>query len=146
MAGSLDGLTSGQSSRLNILDPDGKVLTWGIISNLTYAEKADILEKTPMDGITLLPKLHKLWQGTFRYFRTDNLIMDYIIEQENNYYLGGDQLPLSIHHSILEINGSTTQLQFSNVVVMLENAGDYSGTDIVEQTVSWKGSRISKST
>jgi hypothetical protein len=143
MTGNLDGLTSGASTTLNIVE-NGKIVEWELITNFTYKEDSQIMKKIPMNAFPLHPKLFQGWSGSFSYFRSNSAIVDYIIAQQRNYYLGGDQIGLTINQTIREMNGLLTSYKFSNVVVLLDNGGSFSGTDIVEQSLSFMCSVMDK--
>lgn len=144
MANSLNGITGGENTRVSFLNSDGVVLQWTLAQKFSYSQKLDILEKFLMNGDPRNIPIPKGWRGNMTFHRGDNAILNYFIQQEANYYLGGDELPCTIHHTINEINGPPTNLVFSGVVMMLENGGDYNGVDTVEMSVSFEAARLTK--
>lgn len=135
-----NGLTTGIDSKITFSDADG-VRQFAILESFHSSENADAPEKVAMDGSTRFPKFHKGWKGSFTFQRTSDVLDRYIALQESEFYGGIDQLPGTITQTITNVDGSVSQYSFSNVVLILENAGDYTGTDIVTQTFSWMASR-----
>lgn len=136
----VNGLTSGIDSKITFTDADG-VQKFAILESFHSSENADAPEQVAMDGSTRFPKFHKGWKGSFVFERTSDVLDRYIALQESAYYQGIDQKPGTITQTITNVDGSVSQYSFSNVVLILENAGDYTGTDIVKQTFSWMASR-----
>lgn len=136
----LDGLTSGQSTRLTIVDIDG-VKNFSIIEAFSASENANIPDHTAMDGITRHPKFHMGWSGSFTYQRGSPALDNYIASSERNYYEGGDQVDATITQTISELDGTKSEWQFTGCVFMLTDGGQYSGTDIVKQSVTFKAKR-----
>lgn len=137
---SLDGLTSGQSTKIVFTSPDG-VQKFAILESFTAKPDSPTLKEIAIDGTTRHPHLPQGWSGTCVFQRGNHFLDDYIAAQETNYYLGGDQINLTITQSISELDGSVTQWQFTGVVPTLEDGGNYSGTEIVKQTMSFMGAR-----
>lgn len=140
---SLDGLTSGQSSTVTWTDIDGNK-KFEILESFTFRENSNISDETAIDGVTRHPKFYMGWHGSAVYQRGSSALDDYFASQERNYYLGGDQINMTITQTIKEVNGSTTQWQFTGVVLMMEDGGSFSGTAIVKQSISWKANRRMK--
>lgn len=136
----LNGLNSGIDVTLKFTDING-VQKFAILESFTSSENANVPDHVSIDGLNRLPKFHLGWKGTFVFQRNSNAIDDYIVLQESQYYLGADQLPGTITQTVKGNNGSLTQYQYTNVVLVLEDAGMYSGTDIVKQTLTFSASR-----
>lgn len=135
-----NGLNSGIDVKITYTDADG-VRQFAILESFSVAEKASVPEKTGIDGLTYFPKFHPGWGGTFTYLRTNNVLDKYIALEEAGFFLGADQLPGTIHHTITEIDKSITQIIYTNVVLVLEDAGTWTGTEVVTQRVTWYASR-----
>ena len=135
-----NGLSTGIDIKISFSDADG-VQQFAILESFSASENATATEKVAIDGTTRFPKFHLGWKGSFVYQRNSDVLDQYIALQEANYYLGVDQLPGTITQTITEANGSVSQYSYSNVVLILENGGTWTGTDIVTQNFSWQGSR-----
>lgn len=136
----LNGLNSGLDVTFKYTDANG-VQQFSKLESFTMSENAPVLEQVAMDGSTRFPKFHQGWKGSAVFQRNSNAIDSYIALQETNYYLGADQLPGTITETIKENDGTVSQYQYTNVVLVLEDGGTSSGTDIIKQTLSIYASR-----
>ncbi len=136
----LNGLTSGIDCKITFTDVNG-VENFTIIESFNAKEDATVGKEIGMDGTVRHPKFHQGESGSFSFQRNDAFLDNYIAAQEASYYLGADQLPLTISQTITESDGSVSQYQYTNVVITLEDMGNYSGTEIVKQKVSFMASR-----
>src|SRR5271166_5234906 len=121
----LDGLTSGIDHKITITDLNG-VQQFAIIENFTAKEDAPVDKIVAMDGTVRHPKFHQGWSGSFTLERNSAFQDSYFAQQEASYYLGADQVPVVITETITENDGSVSQWQFSQVVLVFDNAGNYS--------------------
>ncbi len=135
-----NGLSTGIDHKLVFNDING-VENFVIIENFTSKEDAVVGKEIAMDGTVRHPKFHEGWSGSFTLQRTSNFADNYFALQEAAYYLGIDQLPMIITETITEPDGSINQYQYTNVVLALEDAGNWSGTEIVKQRISFMASR-----
>jgi hypothetical protein len=135
-----DGLTSGISSTTNWTDINGNQ-KFEILESFTFKENSDVKDETAIDGKTRHPLFLFGWTGSAVFQRGSNFIDTYFANRERNYYLGGDQINLTVTQTIKEVNGSISQYQFTGLILQMDDGGMYSGTEIVKQTLSWKCSR-----
>lgn len=136
----VNGLSSGIDHKLVFTDVNG-IQQFVIIENFTAKEDAVMDKVISMDGTVRHPKFHEGWSGSFTLERSNNVMDNYIALQEASYYQGTDQLPITITETISEPNGTTSQYQFTGVVITMEDAGNWSGTEIVRQRISFMASR-----
>lgn len=136
----LDGLTSGIDHKVSFIDSSG-VLQFATIESFTSKEDATTDKKISMDGVVRHPKFHQGWSGSFSLQRSSNFMDSYIAQQEARYNLGLDQIPVTITETITEENGSLSQYQYTRAVLTLEDAGNYSGTEIAVQKVGFVAAR-----
>lgn len=136
----LNGLTSGIDHKLTFTDING-VQNFQIIENFTSREDATTDKIIAMDGTVRHPKFHQGWSGSFTLERNGPFMDNYIALQEAGYYLGQDQIPITITETITENDGTVSMYQYTQCVVTLEDAGNYSGTEIVKQNVTFMGAR-----
>jgi len=136
----LDGLTSGIDHKITITDING-VQQFSIIEDFSAKEDAPISTQIAMDGQVRHPKFHQGWSGSFTLQRNTPFTDTYFALQEASYYLGADQIPATITETITENDGTVSQWQYSQVVLVFDDAGTFSGTDIVKQRVSFMAAR-----
>lgn len=132
----LNGLTSGIDVTLTITDSTG-ILYFALVESFTSKEDAVIDKLIQINGQVRHPKFHQGWSGALVLQRNSAVIDAYIATQEIRYYQGKDQREIVINQVITESNGTVSQWQYRDVVVALEDAGNYSGTEIVKQSLSF---------
>lgn len=135
-----NGLSTGIDHKLVFTDING-VQQFVIIESFTAKEDAVIGKEIAIDGTVRHPKFHQGWSGSFTLERSNNVMDNYIALQEASYYRGIDQLPMTITETITETNGNISQYQYTNVVLSLDNAGNWSGTEIAKQQITFNASR-----
>ncbi len=135
-----NGLSVGIDHKLTFNDISG-VKNFVILESFTAKEDANVGKEIGMDGNVRHPKFHQGWSGSFTLQRSNNVMDQYIALQEASYYRGVDQIPMTITETITETDGSISQYQYTNVVIMLEDAGNWSGTEVAKQRVSFFASR-----
>ena len=138
-----NGLSTGIDTKIYFSDANG-VQQFALLESFEASENADVIEKIQCDGVTKFPKFHKGWKGTFTFQRNSDVLDSYIAVQESVYYLGVDQLPGTITQTIIEVDGTVSQYSYSNAVLVLQDGGTWSGTDIVTQKFSFNASRKQK--
>jgi hypothetical protein len=135
-----NGLSTGIDHVLVFNDITG-VRQFVILESFTAKEDATTDKKIAIDGTVRHPKFHVGWSGSF-IIQRDNPVMDnYFAQQEASYYQGIDQLPMTITETITESNGNVSQFQYTNVVLVFDSAGMWSGTQTVDQSMSFLASR-----
>lgn len=135
-----NGLNTGIDHKIVFTDATG-VLQYAILESFSAKEDATTDKVIAMDGTVRHPKFHQGWSGTFVLQRDGNVMDRYIALQEASYYRGVDQIPMTITETITEADGSVSKYQYTNVVVLLGDAGTWSGTEIVKQSISFEASR-----
>lgn len=135
-----NGLNTGIDHKIVFTDASG-IQNFVIIESFSAKEDATTDKVVAMDGTVRHPKFHLGWSGSFVLQRDDNSMDRYIALQEAAYYRGTDQVPMTITETITEANGVVSKYQYTNVVVTLGDAGTWSGTEIVKQSVSFEASR-----
>lgn len=135
---SLDGLSAGISHTLSFVDPvQGTLQFTTAIKSFTSKPDTQTDKFVQMDGRVRHPKFHTGGSGSFVVGRDSSYIDDYFINQQNQYLSGQNQVDVTITETILESDGSTTQYQYVNCVLSLDDSGEWSGTAIVEEHVSF---------
>jgi hypothetical protein len=135
-----NGLSTGIDHELVFNDISG-VRQFVTLESFTAKEDATTDKVVAMDGTVRHPKFHVGWSGSFMLQRSNNVMDKYIALQEASYYQGIDQVPMTITETMTEVDGSVSQYQYTNVVITLDSAGNWSGTEIVRQSISFQASR-----
>jgi len=135
-----NGLSTGIDHKLTFTDING-VQNFVILENFTAKEDATTDKVVAMDGTVRHPKFHVGWSGSFSLQRSSNVMDNYFALQEASYYQGVDQLPMTITETITEPSGVVSTYQYTNVVIVFDDAGNWSGTEIVRQRISFLASR-----
>lgn len=132
--------TTGRDIALDITTPDGP-LRFSLITG--FSSKPDITDQKVkgLDGITRHARFPDGWTGQFMVTRQDATIDNYFAQLEANYYAGLNEKPATITETITEPNGSVSQYRYLQVLLKLDDAGDYKGDKTVEQKVSFVASR-----
>jgi hypothetical protein len=97
-----------------------------------------------LDGITRHVRFYDGWSGNFNIERADSTVDDYFSQLEANYYAGINELPATITETIQEPNGAVTQYRYLNVLLKLDDAGDWAGDKSVKQTISFVAAQRQK--
>jgi hypothetical protein len=90
-----------------------------------------------LDGLTRHARFYDGWSGGFDVERADSTVDDYFAQLEANYYLGISEQPATITETITEPNGAVTQYRYMQVLLKLDNAGDWKGDATVKQQISF---------
>lgn len=136
----VNGFTVGKDVSLDIVGPNGPLRFNQIVG---FSSKQDISDKgiKGLDGITRHVRFPNGWSGSFSLQRQDSTVDDYFAQLEANYYAGVNERPVSITETIQEASGQVTQYRYMDVLLKLDNAGDFKGDDSVNQSISFVASR-----
>ena len=138
-----NGLSVGRDQVLDVITSTGP-LRLGLLTN--FKKKQDTTEQRikGKDGITRPLRFFDGWSGSFELQRQSNVVEDYFIQLEANYYAGLSEGPITITETITEPDGSVSQYRYVGVVLRLEDAGDWGGDASVKQSISWMAQRCVK--
>ena len=130
----------GRDVSLIIQTPGGPLVS-GLVTS--FDSKPDMTEQKikGLDGITRPVRFFDGWSGKFEFERQDSYLDDYFAQLEANYYLGVPELPCAITETIQNPDLSISQYRYLNVLLKLDNAGDWAGDKTVKMTVSFIASR-----
>jgi hypothetical protein len=90
-----------------------------------------------LDGLTRHARFYDGWSGGFDVERQDSTVDDYFAQLEANYYQGISEQPATITETITEPNGAVTQYRYMQVLLKLDNAGEWKGDSTVKQQISF---------
>ncbi len=136
----LNGFSVGRDVSLDIIGPSGP-LRFNLITG--FNSKPDITDQKikGLDGITRHVRFPDGWSGGFDVARADSTIDDYFAQIEANYYAGLNELPVTITETITEVSGAVTQYRYLQVLLKLDDAGQWQGDQTVKQKVSFVAAR-----
>lgn len=135
-----NGFTVGRDVSLDIIGPTGP-LRLSLIT--AFSSKPDINDQRikGLDGITRHVRFPDGWSGSFSIERQDSTLDDYWAQMEANYYAGLSEQPMTITETITEVSGAVSQYRYLQVLLRLDDAGNYSGDATVKQQVSFVAAR-----
>lgn len=136
----LNGFSVGRDVSLDIIGPAGP-LRFNLVTG--FNSKPDITDQKVkgLDGITRHVRFPDGWSGAFDVTRSDSTIDDYFAQIEANYYAGLNEQPCTITETITEVSGAVTQYRYLQVLLKLDDAGQWQGDQTVKQKVSFVAAR-----
>lgn len=136
----LNGFSVGRDVSLDIIGPAGP-LRFNLVTG--FNSKPDITDQKikGLDGITRHVRFPDGWSGAFDVTRSDSTIDDYFAQIEANYYAGLNEQPCTITETITEVSGAVTQYRYLQVLLKLDDAGQWQGDQTVKQKVSFVAAR-----
>lgn len=137
---SLNGYSVGKDIALDIIGAQGPLRFSQIISFMSKPDTTDQKIKG-LDGITRHLRFPDGWSGSFEIERQDSTVDDYFSQIEANYYAGLNEIPVTITETITEVNGSVSQYRYLQVILVLEDAGNFKGDASVHQKVRFMSAR-----
>jgi len=139
----VNGFSVGRDVTLTIVGPSGP-LNFSLITGFTAKPEQSEKKVKGLDGITRHARFPDGWTGSFDIERQDSTVDDYFAALEANYYAGINEQPCTITETISEVSGAVTQFRFLNVLLKLDDAGDWSGDNTVKQKLSFMASQRQK--
>lgn len=135
-----NGYTVGRDLSLDLIGPSGPINFSQIVG---FTSKPDITDKKikGLDGITRHLRFPDGWSGSFEIERQDSTVDDYFSQIEANYYAGLNENAGTITETIQEVSGAITQYRYLQVLLTLEDAGNFKGDDSVHQKVRFVAAR-----
>lgn len=136
----LNGFSVGRDVALDIVGAAGAIQFTMITG---FRSKPDITDAKVkgLDGITRHVRFPDGWSGSFSIERQDSAVDDYFAQIEANYYAGLNEIPVTITETITEASGAVSQYRYLQVLLKLDDAGDWKGDATIKQTVSFVAAR-----
>lgn len=136
----LNGFSVGRDVSLDIVGAAGAI-QFSMITG--FRSKPDITDAKVkgLDGITRHVRFPDGWSGSFSIERQDSTVDDYFAQIEANYYAGLNEIPVTITETITEVSGAVTQYRYLQVLLKLDDAGDWKGDATIKQSVSFVAAR-----
>lgn len=142
MAG-VDGILLGQDLKLTFTDINGNY-NFAIIENFQSSETPNIISETAIDSQFRVFYFPKGWSGSFVVEQNNDVVNQYFANREAQFYLGADQANMTITVTLTYKGGTQAQYQFVGCVLTLSNAGEFTGSSIVKQTISFTANRYQR--
>lgn len=136
----INGFSVGRDQTLTVIANGAPVRFSGITG---FRSKQDTTEQkiVLMDGNVKHLRFFVGWSGSFTLERRSGTLDKFFNQLEANYYLGIAELPVFIDQVIREADGSVTSEQYTEVLLKLDDAGEWRGDSNVKQSISWLGNR-----
>lgn len=142
MAG-VDGILLGQDLKLTFTDINGNY-DFAIVESFRSSETPNIISETAMDSEFRVFYFPKGWTGTIVLQQNNDIVNQYFANRESQFYLGADQVDITITVTLTYKGGTQAQYQFTGCVLTLSDAGDFTGASIVKQTISFTAKRYQR--
>ena len=136
----LNNFNVGRDVTLDIVGPSGPQ-RFNLITGFQSKQESTETRIKGLDGITRTVRFFDGWSGSFTIERQDSTLDDLFAQLEQNYYSGFNEQPMTITQTIQEVSGATTQYRYLNVVLKLDDAGNWQGDQTVKQTLSFMSSQ-----
>lgn len=137
-----NGFTVGRDLSLHIVRADGRPLEFNELTGFQAKKNSKTRTVTLLNGKNKpVPNRGGDWVGSFDIERSDSAVDDYFAELEAAYFAGLDETPVYITETITEPSGAVSQYRYTDVVLDLEDAGNWKGDDTVKLKVSFTASR-----
>lgn len=134
------GYSIGRDIALNINTGQGILQVRGITGFNSHQEDTKVKLKL-LDGVIKTLRFFEGWAGRFDLERKDATIDKYFNQLEANFYAGLTETEVTIMETIVEVNGTTSRFLYREVIMTLENAGEYQGDTSVKQAIAFAASR-----
>ena len=139
----INNFSVGRDVTLTIVTPSGP-LNLNLITGFGASPEMPDVKVKGLDGITRHARFFDGWRGKFDLERSDSTVDDYFAQLEANYYAGINEQPATITETITEPNGAVTQYRYLNVLMKLDDAGEWRGDATVKQKISFVSARRNK--
>ena len=130
----------------------GKDISFTVVTstgNLTINGKTDYdikpmftdLKHKDLDGTTTYAYEPDGWSISIKAERRDSAVDTYFAQLEAAYYAGQNILPGTILETIREPDGSTSQYQYTNVVLKYDDAGNWKSDGFIQISLTGMATR-----
>lgn len=136
----MNGFSVGRDVSLDVIGPNGP-LRFSLITKFKSKTETTDQKIKGLDGITRHLRFPEGWSGGFDLERQDSVLDDYFATLEANYYAGLNEQPLTMTETIGEVNGSVSQYRYEQVLLSLEDAGEWEGNKSVKQSLKFVAAR-----
>jgi hypothetical protein len=134
------GYSIGRDVTLNINTGQGILQVRGITGFTSRQEDTKVKLKL-LDGHIKTLRFFEGWAGRFDLERRNGMIDRHFNRLEANYYAGITESEVTIMQTVVESDGTTTRLLYREVLLSLEEAGNYQGDTSVKQGIAFVASR-----
>ena len=130
------GISVGSDARFDILMPTG-LLSLPTLLSFDAKKITHKVKIKPISGLPINLQFPDGWEGGFDVARADSTLDDYFAAVEAAQYAGANLASGTIHQTITEVDGTTSQYMFTGVQLYLEDAGNWKALSDVMQKVSF---------
>lgn len=135
----INNLSIGRDITLNIHSSNGEIVIPTVIS-FTCKPTPDVRTSVAMNGNVLYATIPQGYSGSIDIDRTSPALEAFWTAYETAYYAGQNLLANTITVTINEANGTVSQWIASGVMFDAQDFGNWTGSDIVKQTLNFRAS------
>lgn len=135
--------TIGRSGSM-VLIMNGSRIDLPTVTNFRSEAQARNIRSEPLNGQPLEMSIPNGWRGSFQVDRYDGTLDNAIASQESAFWNAGTISLGTIYFYVKESDGSTSTYEFTNVALVLSDAGQYAQEAIVKLTASFTASARNK--
>lgn len=132
---------TGRDVVLDVQTPTGALRLPTTTTDWEAKPKYKTIESVALSGENNHANVPIGWTGTIGLDRTDNIVGDFFVQLEANYYAGINIGYATITETISENNGAVTQYRYTKVALRLEEGGKFVGDDRVQVKIGFEASR-----
>jgi hypothetical protein len=136
----LNGFSVGRDITLDVNGPTGPIRL-NLITGFTRKQDTTDVRVKGLDGSTRHLVFYDGWSGSFDLERQDSVVDDLFSQLESDYYSGLNTPGMTITETITEVDGSVSQYRYTDVVLRLDDAGDWRGENSVKQRIGFMARR-----
>ena len=137
----VNGLNVGRDVTLQISGGPNGPVQFSYITSFESRPDVEDRRSVAIDGQVRHAEFHMGWSGSFEIERADSTVDDLWAQLEANYYNNITNPKMSIQETIIEVNGGTTQYQYTEVQLKLADSGKKSGDEFIKQRVDFMATR-----
>jgi hypothetical protein len=133
----------GKDCQFVVTGPNGTILANFPITKGNAKQNTKEVESRPLNLPPVFAQIPDGWTLDFTFDRVGSELDNIFVNAEQDYWEGsGNLLSFSILQTILNANdGSTSQYEFQNLAIKLDDAGEFSSNAVVPMKVMGRCSR-----
>ncbi len=136
----INGFVVGRDLALSVITGAG-ALSLDLITGFRSKQDTQQQKIKGIDGVTRHVRFFDGWSGGFNIESQDRTVDDYFNRLEANYYQGIGEGEVTITETVTQADGSVAQYRYREVLLSLDDAGEFRGDASVKQSILFVASR-----
>lgn len=136
----------GRDVTLTLYGQLGGVVNLNQVTEFESSQDTHAIQIKSLDGVVKHLQLPNGWKGKFELTRASDEIDSHFAQLESSYYAGQNVGYATITETITNPDGSSSQYQYTGVMLKLANAGQWKGDSEVKQSLEFVASKRLKVT